>query len=365
MAIVTHPPKSSSQAYVPQFSPRHLGYRMPAEWELHEATWLAWPHNQGTWPQLLEKVRVAYIELIKAISLHETVHLIVPNSDAITEAQSRLKHAACPVNVRLHIIPTNDAWIRDYGAMFVVRVDDETALPKRIGIDWGFNAWGNRYGNCDADNAVAPRMAQAMGNPSVSGGMVLEGGTIEQNGRGTLITTESVMLDGNRNANADREWFCSKALTMLGAGQVIWLEQGIADDATGGRVDQFARFAGPNRIALVADENPASANYEILRENRRRLRDARNPAGRPFDIVTLPATPPVDVGGKSMPASYANFYVTNGCVVVPQFGHASDRTACSTIQSLYPTRKVIGIDSRAIVRPQGGLHSLTLQVPAV
>lgn len=364
MATVNDPPKSSSQAFVPQFSPRHLGYRLPAEWELHAATWLAWPHNLSTWDTDLDQVQAVFIQIIKAIANHETVYLVVPDEPTWAQAESRLKYADSSHNVVLQVISTDDAWIRDYGAMFVARVDDETSLPKRIGIDWGFNGWG-KQARYESDNAIATRMVQVMGNQSIAGGMVLEGGSIDSNGQGILLATEASLLDTNKNANADRSWFEAKAQTMLGASQVIWLAHGTEGDLTGGRVDQVARFAGPNRIALVDDVDPSSRNYEALQENRRRVAETTNYEGRHFEVVTLPAPVRVERDGQDLWGSYANFYVANSCVLVPQYGHAADQTAVATIQCLFPGRKVIGIDCRTLLRPQGSLHALTQQVPAV
>ena len=364
MATVHPPPKSSSQAYVPQFSPKHLGYRLPAEWEPHEAVWLAWPHHRPTWGDDQTQVHAAFIELIKTLAVFEKIHLIVPTIDGASDLKSQLKFANCPQNFLLHIMPTNDAWIRDYGAMFVSRLDDATALPKRVGVDWGFNGWGIASIETDSDNAIPPRMAQAVNSPSVSAGMILVGGAVDSNGQGTMLTTESALLDLARNDVSDREWVESKVATMLGVHQTIWLQGGIAHDTTGGRVDQVARFVGPNRIALVVDENKSNTNYEVLRENRRRVADARNASGQPFDIVTLPAPVPFERDGRQLPASYANFYLANGSVLVPQYGFPTDRTALSTIQSLFPARRAIGIDCRMLVQPQGSLHGLTQQVPA-
>jgi agmatine deiminase len=364
MATVNPPPKSSSQAYVPQFSPRHLGYRLPAEWEPHEAVWLTWPHNESTWGSL-EKVQAFYVKLISQLATYETVHLIVPTTEHVSTVKSRLKFADCPQNVLLHVMPTNDVWIRDYGSMFVSRVDDSTALPTRVGVDWGFNGWGRSSIPHDADNAIPHRMAQAMNTPSVAGGMVLEGGSVEVNGHGTMLATESGLINSHKNPSVDRDWVESKAATMLGVHKVIWLRGGIQGDATGGRIDQVARFVGPNRIAFVAESNAAGENYDLLQENRRRIGEARNSHGAPFDVVTLPAPVPFERDNQRMPASYANFYIANGCVLVPEFGYPTDQTAVATIQSLFPDRKVMGLDCREVVQPQGSLHCLTQQVPAV
>ena len=365
MTIVNHPPKSSSQAYVPQFSPRYLGYRMPAEWEPHASTWIAWPHNEETWPADLERVRVFHTALACALAPHEVVHIMVQDAAMARDVESRLRFAGCTGNYATHVIPTNDAWCRDYGATFVIRHDDETALPKRVGIDWSFNSWGHKYPPFDADNAAAPRMARVLGDMSVSGGITLEGGAIDVNGQGLVLTTEACLLNPNRNPDVDRRGLESKLQSILGASQVVWLGQGLAGDDTDGHVDQVARFVGPNRIAIVADDDPASANYEPLQDNRRRLEEARNAAGQPFEIVTLPSPPPSYHHDQRLPASYANFYVANGCVLLPEFGYATDKLAAATLQSLFPARRVIGLDSRFVVRGLGSIHCLTQQVPAV
>lgn len=204
-----------------------------------------------------------------------------------------------------------------------------------------------------------------MNTPSVSGGMVLEGGSVDVNGHGTMLATEPGLINSNKNSKIDRDWVESKAATMLGVHKVIWLRGGIDGDSTGGRIDQVARFVGPNRIAIVADENNASPNYELLQENRLRISQARNAQNSQFEIVTLPAPVSYQRDGQRLPASYANFYVANGCVVVPTYGFPTDQTAISTIQSLFPDRKVVGLDCRKILQPTGSLHCLTQQVPAV
>ena len=365
MTVVNHPPKSSSQAYVPKFSPRHLGYRMPAEWEPHAATWLAWPHNEETWPDDMERIYVFHTALTCALAPYEAVHIMVSDESMARDVEARLRFAGCTANYTTHVIPTNDAWCRDYGPTYVIRHDDETSLPKRVGIDWTFNSWGQKYPPCDADNAAAPRMARVLGDMSISGGITLEGGAIDVNGQGTVLTTESCLLHPNRNPDVDRHGMEGKLQSILGASQIIWLGSGLEGDDTDGHVDQLARFVGPNRIALVADDDPASANYQALQENRRLLDAARNANGQPFEIVTLPSPPPSFHDVQRLPTSYANFYVANGCVLVPEFGFATDALAAATLQSLFPARKVIGLDCRFVVRGFGAIHCLTQQVPAV
>ena len=354
-------PVSSSIRRDHALNPGKLGYRLPAEWEPHTATWLAWPHNSNTWPTQLAKVENFFVEMISLLSQHQTVRVMV--TDELMEHRARLMTRRSAVgNVVFHRIRTNDAWCRDYGAIFVRRDDDENAYPSVVATDWGFNSWGNKYPPFDADNAVARQMAQVLGVPCISGGIVLEGGAIDSNGQGTLMTTRSCLLHDNRNPGIDQQAIESRLAEMFGVEHVIWLDGWIAGDDTDGHVDQLARFVAPNEVVVSIEDDPRYPNYAASQHLWQQLGDARTASGDKLVLHKLPGPAPLQWEGQYLPASYANFYFSNQLVLAPKFGHQRDQQAFEVLSSVVD-RPVVQLDCQDAVFGLGSIHCLTQQQP--
>ena len=328
--------------------------RMPAEWETHAATWLAWPHNPDTWPGCLEQAEREFAALVDALAESEPVHLLVP-SEAHGRRAASLLHAA----VTLHRVPLDDSWMRDIGPTFVRQED------RLLAIDWTFDSWGGKYPPWQRDDAVAARVAALAGAPLLRPGLVLEGGALEVDGEGTLLATESSVLDPKRNPGVGRETLEARLRELLGVERVIWLEAGLAGDDTGGHVDNIARFVAPARVVCSSEPDAGDANHAGLLSCLERLRAARDARGRRLEVSELPLPPASCADGERLPASYSNFYIANRVVVVPQFGAPADRHALEVLAPLFPERRVVGVSARALVRGLGTLHCLTQQQPAV
>ncbi len=343
-------------------TPAAQGYRMPPEWAPHQATWFSWPHNPDTWPGHLEAAERALAGAVAALTEGETVRINVLNERHERHVAGLLAGRANLQRVQLHRIPTNDAWCRDHGAIFVTRAGTEAPL---LALDFGYNAWGGKYPPFDLDDAVPPRMAALLGAPHRTVDMILEGGSLDVNGAGTLLTTEQCLLNPNRNPGLSRAEIEQHLGENLGVGQILWLGEGIEGDDTDGHVDDLTRFVAEDTVVAVLEDDPADMNYRALRENRERLAGMRLPDGRPLSVVELPMPEPVFRGGERLPASYANFYIGNRVVLLPVFGGPRDEEAAATIAHCFPGRRVVGIDCRDIVVGLGTLHCLTQQVPAV
>ncbi len=336
------------------------GYRMPAEWEPHQATWMTWPHNPDTWPGKFEPVPAQYAAVVAELSRFETVRLLFKDTDAAAHAETLLRKAGARIeSVQFLIHPTNDSWIRDYGPIFVTRADGA-----RLALDWKFNSWGEKYGAYDLDDAIPRRLAERFGFECLEVPMVLEGGSIDVNGAGSLLTTESCLLNPNRNPGMSKAEVEEYLRVYLGVGNILWLGAGVAGDDTDGHIDDLARFVDRDTIVTVIERDPADANYEPLAENLARLRAMRDQDGRPLRIETLPMPPALHFEGQRLPASYANFYIANGAVLVPTFGCATDKEALATLARLFPDRKVIGFYCLDLVWGLGTIHCLTQQYPA-
>jgi agmatine deiminase len=339
-------------------------WRWPAEWEPHRATWLSWPHNPETWPGRLDRAEAAFYTIVRALEGREMVCINVADAAMEERVQRRLRGAGVDVEraVELHRIPTDDAWVRDHGPIFVVR--DEDGRRERLLLDFVFDAWGRKYPPWDRDDDVPRRTAEALGLPRRRVDMVLEGGSIDGNGAGTLLTTESCLLHPNRGAGRTRESLTKILRETLGATHVIWLGGAVAGDDTDGHVDDLARFVGPRTVVAAVEPDAADPNCAPLARNLERLRAARLPDGRPLDVVPLPMPPPLVVEGQRCPASYANFYLANGVALVPVFGAPQDARALAILRELLPGRDVVGIRSEDLVVGFGAVHCLTQQEPA-
>ena len=342
-------------------NPAQLGYRMPAEWEPHAATWLSWPRREGiSFPESFDRVLPALREMVEALAESEQVCINVCNGAHEAEAREVLQGLSME-RITFYRIPTNEPWCRDHGPIFLTRDVD----PKLAVVDWDYNAWGNKYPPFALDDALPTRVAELLKLPVFHPGMILEGGSIEVNGAGTLLTTESCLLNKNRNPNLSREQIERRLRHFLGVREILWLRNGIAGDDTDGHIDDLARFVSEKKIVVIVEENPNDENYEPLQENLARLSEIKIGADTKIDIVTLPMPKKIVREGLRLPASYANFYIANTCVLTPTFDDPADEIALSILRELFPTRGVIGIDSRELIWGLGTFHCLTQQQPAV
>jgi agmatine deiminase len=345
-------------------TPAALGYRMPAEWELHEATWLSWPHKEASWPGKFEPVPAIFAALTKRLTESELVRINVADEDFAERVRVELRKASVDLSrVSFHFNPTNDAWCRDHGPLYVVRERD--GQRERAINDWGYNAWGNKYPPYDLDDVVPTRIAREFNEPLFTPDIVMEGGSLDVNGQGTLLTTESCLLNPNRNPHLTKAQIEQYLRDYLGVTHFLWLGDGIVGDDTDGHIDDLTRFTSADTIVTVIEEDPDDENYQPLQENYERLQTMRDQDGQPFRIVTMPMPGALYFEEQRLPASYANFYIANTSVLVPTYHHANDARALATLQSLFPTRQVIGLDCTDLVWGLGALHCVTQQQPAV
>jgi agmatine deiminase len=343
---------------------------MPAEWEPHEATWIAWPHNRRDWPGKFAAIPWVYAEIVRHLSRSEIVRILVNDAAAERRAGSILARAGADLaRVEFFRIPTDRVWTRDYGPMFIVSGRGELAIN-----NWRFNGWA-KYDDWRRDDKVPFRVAQRLDirrltAPTYNGYrntpvVVLEGGSIDVNGQGLLLTTEECLLSDvqQRNPGLTRQGYEEVFARYLGVKKVLWLGRGIAGDDTHGHVDDLARFVGPRTVVTAVEESPADDNYLPLRENLERLRGLTDPEGRRLEVVPLPMPAPVTFEERRLPASYANFYVANDRVLVPTFNDPNDRKALGLLADLFPGRAVVGIHAVDLVWGLGTLHCLTQQQP--
>ncbi len=346
----------------PEATPRELGLRWPAEWEPHRATWLAWPHNHETWPGHLEQAEAAFVEMVAALQGHEEVCLAVLDEAHAERVLSRLAPRGLDRGTRLHAIATDDAWIRDHGPIFL-----EASAGAAVIAHFGFDAWGGKYAPWDRDVEVPRRIAALRGLPRVEADFVLEGGSVDGNGAGTVLTTTSCLLADNRRRPGEpprtREQMEARLHEWLGAEAVLWLGEGIAGDDTDGHVDDLARFVGETCVVAAREPDDRDPNHGPLEENWRRLGELREARGRRLERVALPMPPPVIVDGVRCPASYANFYLANGTALVPVFDEPSDARALAILGELLAGREIAPIPARALVLGLGACHCLTQQEP--
>ncbi len=345
-------------------TPAALGYRMPAEWEPHEATWLSWPHKEASWPGKFEPVPAVFAGLTKRLTASELVRINVADEDFAERVRVELRKARVDLSrVSFHFNPTNDAWCRDHGPMYVVRERD--GQRERAINDWGYNAWGNKYPPYDLDDVVPTRIAREFNEPLFTPNIVMEGGSLDVNGKGTLLTTESCLLNPNRNPHLTKAQIEQYLRDYLGVTHFLWLGDGIVGDDTDGHIDDLTRFVSADTIVTVIEEDPDDENYKPLKENYERLQTMRDQDGQPFRIVTMPMPGALYFDDQRLPASYANFYIANQSVLVPTYRHANDARALATLQSLFPTRQVIGIDCTDLIWGLGAIHCVTQQQPAI
>ncbi len=343
-------------------TPKSQGYVFPPEWAEHEATWLSWPHKEESWPDKLEEIYPYYSEFIKILSEDEFVRINVVDEEMRKFAQDCIMQAGANLeNIEFYIHPTNDAWCRDHGPAFLVNPDNEET-PKVI-VDWGYNAWGDKYPPYDLDDVIPTKIGAEFDIPVFHPGIVMEGGSVEFNGKGTVLTSKSCLLNPNRNPHLNQEEIEQFLRDFYGVEQVLWVDDGIIGDDTDGHIDDTVRFVNENTVLTVVEDNPEDENYEILQHNLKQLQEMRLLDGTPLNIVELPMPDPVIWEDQRLPASYANFYIANKSVIVPTFRCDKDKIALDIIQKHFPDRKVVGIDSTEIIWGLGSFHCLSQQEP--
>jgi agmatine deiminase len=342
-------------------TPAALGFRMPAEWEPQAAVWLSWPHNRSTWPGQFRPIPRVFAGIVARLSRFEPVRI-----NCAASLQPRAKRlcaqaGADMTRVTFYNHPTNDAWCRDHGPIFVRQArTGEVAVT-----DWVHNAWGGKYPPYDLDNKIPPRIARKLGLRRFENDMVLEGGSIDVNGRGLLLTSEQCLLNPNRNPQLTRAQIEQNLKDYLGVNTVLWVGEGIVGDDTDGHIDDMTRFYQPDGLVTVIEPDARDANHRPLQENLERLQGFRTPAGGKFDIITLPMPRPFGFRGQQVPASYANFLIINGAVLVPQFRQRQrDAAACAILRDCFRGREIIPIDCYHLVWGLGTLHCLSQQQPA-
>lgn len=341
--------------------PYALRYHMPAEWTLHAATWMSWPFDEEMWYGNLAEVRAEYAEFVRTISRFESVHLLVRDEEAEQSAKLALSDIS---NLTLHRIPLNDVWLRDNGPIFIVPIEAATEGSRLAAVNWRFNAWGQKFA-WDLDDKAPLAICNFLQIPRFDVDVVMEGGALELNGSGSCITTEQCLLSPFRNPSLGKEDIAQYLKDYLGVEQLIWLKQGLEGDHTDGHIDTITRFCDEQTIVTSICEDPLDPNMGTMQENLEILKTSHNQQGQPFRIVPLPL--PVKrmelADGTRIAASYANFYICNGAVIVPQYGDPMDQAALEVLQSVFPKHKVIGLNSRAIITGGGSFHCLTQQQP--
>jgi agmatine deiminase len=352
--------KANDRDARPMKTPSELGFSMPAEWAKHDSTWLSWPKNPLTFPpEIVSKVEAAYVEMVSALARGERVDLLV--DDGRTE--DRVSSMLSAKNVSFHRIKSADVWMRDYGPIFVKRKDRKGA--KVAATKWDFNAWGNKYDDLLADNATGLEVARSTGLKTFETGIVLEGGSIDVNGRGTLLTSEQCLLNKNRNPKLSRAQLEQLLRDYLGVTTIVWLGKGVAGDDTDGHVDDIARFVDENTVVCMAEKDAGDANHVALKRDQAILSEHRDGQGRRLEVVQIAMPRAVKGEGARLPASYANFYIGNSTVLVPVFGDARrDSAALEALSEFFHGRKVVPVDSRGLVYGFGGIHCVTQQQPA-
>ena len=341
-------------------TPAQLGYRMPAEWEPHAATWLSWPRREGiSFPDSYDRVVPTLRAMVAALLESEPVNINVCDEAHETEVRAAL--SGLPVaGLAIHRIPTNEPWCRDHGPIFLTRAKE----PRLVAVDWDYNAWGGKHPPYDLDEVVPTRVAEKLGVPVYYPRMILEGGSIEVNGSGALLTTEGCLLNPNRNPQLSREQIEARLRDYLGVREILWLGDGIEGDDTDGHIDDLTRFVGERAVVTVVEDDAADANHAPLQANLERLRRLTI-SGKPLEIMTLPMPARIDREDLRLPASYANFYIANQSVLLPTFADPKDDEAITILKHAFPTRRIIPIDCRELIWGLGAFHCLTQQQPAI
>ncbi len=335
---------------------------MPAEWEEHEATWISWPHPECiSFPGRYREVIPTFVAMAEAIGDSEIVRINVRDLDEEKMIRSLLERRLPKEHLEFYSIPTQEPWCRDHGPIFVKSLLEQA--PSLVVLDWQYNAWGEKYLPYHLDNAVPSTIALSLNLPCLQPGMVLEGGSIDVNGDGSLLTTKSCLLHRNRNPHLTQEQIEEKLCFYLGVSHVFWLDEGIEGDDTDGHIDDITRFVDKETVVTALESDHHDPNYFPLHKNADLLKSFLLPSGKPFTVIELPMPPRLERDAQRLPASYANFYIANRALLVPVFQAPSDALACDILSTLFPTREIIPIDSRELIWGLGSFHCLTQQQP--
>ena len=338
-----------------QATPFALGYRMPAEWEKHEATWLTWPKDPTTFPpRILPDVEQIYMQMIEELGAGEKVNLLIDDEENEKRVSKMLTSTE---NVAFHKIRTSDVWVRDYGPIFVKSPTGVAATK------WTFNAWGNKYAELRSDNESGMKIAESAGFKIFGSGLVLEGGSVEVNGLGTGVVTKQCLLNSNRNPQLNEVQIAEQLKEYLGITNLIWLDSGIAGDDTDGHIDDVARFVGESTILCMTEDDEGDENFESLKRNLDVVSQAKDQRGNRIDVIQINMPKRVDCEDGRLPASYANFYIGNAVVLVPTFGDSNDQPTLDALRTAFPNRKVVGINCRPLIYGFGAIHCVTQQQP--
>jgi len=343
-------------------TPKKLGYRFPAEWETHVATWVVFPYHEESFPGIIKEAQKQFLLLVREISKSEIVRIIFHNDDALNIFQKMSEKYNIEIdNCEFFIFETNDVWCRDFGPAFLI---NPNINPKKVIVDWDFNAWGGKFPYF-YDNLIPSKIAKKFNYTIFQPGIIMEGGSVDFNGEGTVITTKSCLLNKNRNSNLtinEIEWYLCQ---FYGVDQVIWLEAGIAGDDTDGHVDDITRFVNANTVVTMIETNKSDDNYEILKKNYEILKNTCLINNKKLEIIEIPMPTAIYCDGNRLPASYANFYITNKSIILPVFGCPEDKIAIDIFSKIFPDREIIPIDSKIFIHGSGSFHCLTQQEPMI
>ena len=344
-------------------TPRELGYYFPAEFAPHRATWLSWPHKEASWPGKIHTIFPSYAKFIKELTKGERVCINVADEAMKSFAISWLEKESVDLSlIDFFFHPTNDAWCRDHGPAFLI--NPHATQPKAI-VDWGYNAWGNKYPPFDLDDVIPTHIGEALNLPVFHPGIVMEGGSVEFNGAGTVMTSTACLLNPNRNPHLNQSQIEQFLCDYYGMQQVLWVDEGIVGDDTDGHIDDTVRFVNEDTVLTVVEENKQDENYDLLQHNLKQLRQMRLLNGKALNVIELPMPDELIYEDQRLPCSYANFYIANKSVIVPTFRSDRDEKALRIIQEAFPTRDVVGIDSTDIIWGLGSFHCLSQQEPLI
>lgn len=342
-------------------TPGQLGYYFPSEFDTHFATWLSWPHKEASWPGKIHTIYPSYVKFIKELTKGERVRINVTDEAMKSFAVNLLEKEEADLDkIEFFFHPTNDAWCRDHGPAFLVNPHAEI---KKVIVDWGYNAWGNKYPPFDLDDVIPTLIGKHFNIPVYHPGIVMEGGSVEFNGKGTVITSTACLLNPNRNPHLNQEQIESYLCHYYGMEQVLWVDEGIVGDDTDGHIDDTVRFVNEDTVLAVIEEDRNDENYALLQHNLKQLKKMRLLNGKQLNIVELPMPEELIYEDQRLPCSYANFYIANKSVIVPTFRSKRDEPALRIIQECFPTREVVGIDSTDIIWGLGSFHCLSQQEP--
>jgi len=344
-------------------TPANKGYFFPAEFAKHEATWLSWPHKEASWPGKIESIYPSYSLFVKYLAQSEKVRINVANAAMEVFAKTHLESAGVNMNqVEFFMHPTNDAWCRDHGPAFLI---NPSAEQKKVIVDWNYNAWGNKYPPFDLDDVIPTLIGKQFNIPVYNPGIIMEGGSVDFNGASTLITSTCCLLNENRNPHLNQSLIEQYLFDYYGVQQVLWVNDGIVGDDTDGHIDDTVRFVNEDTVITVIEENKQDHNYQLLQNNLQQLKQMRLLSGKQLNIIELPMPDAVIYDDQRLPASYANFYISNAHVIVPTFRSAKDDIALQIIAESFKDREVVGLDSTDIIWGLGSFHCLSQQEPAV